>query len=72
MNYFNPELQLENTKFVIENKLQSLLNELRGFKFVVVLVLKLEKKPQKTINFKRIIYMSFVHVWLYIKMLQGK
>ena len=43
INSFNPELQLKDTKFVIENKLKILLTELRGSKFVTTLVLVFEK-----------------------------
>ena len=39
-NSFDPKLQLKNAKFVIKNKLEKLLNELRGFKFVITLILK--------------------------------
>ena len=35
---FNPELQLKDTKPAIRNKLKNIV-ELRGFKFVTILVL---------------------------------
>lgn len=37
LNSFNPEVQVQNTEFAIKNK-QSLLNELRGLRFVITLV----------------------------------
>ena len=37
LNSFNPEVQVQNTEFGIKNK-QSLLNELRGLRFVITLV----------------------------------
>ena len=42
LNYFFTELQLRNTKFAIKNILTelNLLNKWRGFKFVIILVLK--------------------------------
>ena len=40
LNSFNPELQFKNSKFEIKNRLKSLLNKLRGFKFIIGLVLK--------------------------------
>ena len=43
LSSFNQQLQLKNTEFAIKNKLKKLLNELRGFKFVTILVLKLKK-----------------------------
>ena len=39
LNFFNPELELEN-KSGIKNKLKNSLNELRRFKFVITLVVK--------------------------------
>ena len=47
MNSFNLELQLKNTEFVIKRKLKSLLNELRRFLLVIILVLKLKKNNQQ-------------------------
>ena len=47
MYFFNPELQLKKTDFAIENKLKNLLNELRGNKFVKILVLQLKKKKSE-------------------------
>ena len=43
MNYFNPEIQLKDTKSALKNKLIDLLSELRDFKFVTILVLELKK-----------------------------
>ena len=40
LNSFNPELQFKNSQFEIKNRLKSLLNKLRGFKFIIGLVLK--------------------------------
>ena len=44
LNSFNPELQLKKTGSAIRYKLISLLNELKGFKFVIILILKLKRK----------------------------
>ena len=44
LNLFDPELQLINTKIMIKNKLNKLLNELKKFKVQVILVLKYKKK----------------------------
>lgn len=48
-NYFNSELQLIDTKSAFNNKFAELLNELRGFKFVLTLILVL-KPPRKSCN----------------------
>ena len=45
--FFIPWLQLKNTEFAIKNKLKYLLNEIRGFKFVMTLVKKTKKKDEK-------------------------
>ena len=48
LNPFNPELkQLNDTEFAIKNKLQKLLSELRGFKFIKALVLVFKKIESK-------------------------
>ena len=39
LNYFNPELELKNTKSAISNKLKDLKTELKEFKFAKTLVL---------------------------------
>ena len=44
LNFFNPELQLQNTESVIKIKLIHLLSELSGFKFVTTLVFELIMK----------------------------
>ena len=44
LNLFDPELQLINTKIMIKNKLNKLLNELKKFKVQVILVLKYKKR----------------------------
>ena len=44
LNSFNPELQLKNTKSVIENKLKNSLNELKRLKLVIALVYKYNKQ----------------------------
>ena len=44
LNFFNPELQLQNTESVIKIKLIHLLAELSGFKFVTTLVFELIMK----------------------------
>ena len=51
LNSFNPELQLKDTESAIRNKLIDLLTKLRGFKFIVTLVLEFKKieKEEKTI-----------------------
>ena len=40
LNSFNPELQLNDTEFAIKTKLIELLTGLRGFKFMITLVLR--------------------------------
>ena len=47
LNLFDPELQLINTKIMIKNKLNKLLNELKKFKVQVILVLKYKKKNDR-------------------------
>ena len=37
--FLNPELQLNKNEFIIKNKLKNLLNEIRGFKFVITSVI---------------------------------
>ena len=44
MNSFHPELELKNTASPIKSKLKYLLNELKEFKFAIILVLKLKKQ----------------------------
>ena len=44
LNSFNPEPQFKNSQFEIKNRLKSLLNKLRGFKFIIGLVLKQKKQ----------------------------
>ena len=43
LNLFGPELQLINTKPVIENKLKELLSKLKKFKVQAILVLDYKK-----------------------------
>ena len=38
LNYFNPELQLNDTKYAIKSKLINLMNQVKGFKFETTLV----------------------------------
>ena len=40
LNSFNSELQLKDTEYAINNKLKRLLTELKGLKFVTILVLE--------------------------------
>ena len=47
LNYFNSELQLKNTESAIKKKLKNLVNELKGFKFVITLVLQLKNQLTK-------------------------
>ena len=49
LNLFNPELQLTNTKLVIKNKLEGLLNELKKFKVQTILVLDYKKRDDNQI-----------------------
>ena len=42
LNSFNPALQIRDTESAIKNKLQKLVSELRGFKFVITLLLVLK------------------------------
>ena len=44
LNLFDPELQLINTKSIIQNKLKDFLNELKKFKVETILVLKYKKR----------------------------
>ena len=44
LNLFDPELQLINTKPVINDKLKALLNELKKFKVQTILVLEYKKR----------------------------
>ena len=44
LNLFDPELQLINTKPMIENKLKELLNELKKFKVQTILVFDYKKR----------------------------
>ena len=43
LNSSNPELQLKDTEFSMKNKLRDLLSKLKGFKFVITLVLEFKK-----------------------------
>ena len=43
LNYFNTEVQLKDTEFIIKSKLLELLTQLNGFKFVTTSVLAFEK-----------------------------
>ena len=45
---FNPELQLKDTESAIKNKLIELLIQLKGFKFVTILVFKKIESKDKT------------------------
>ena len=47
MNYFDQEMQPKNTEFAIINELENSLNKLRGFKFAIILVLKVKKNKTK-------------------------
>ena len=42
-NYFNHQLQFKDTEHAIRNNLIDLLTELKGFKFVKILVSKFKK-----------------------------
>ena len=42
LNSFSPALQIRDTESAIKNKLQKLVSELRGFKFVTTLLLVLK------------------------------
>ena len=44
LNLFDPELQLINTKPMIENKLKELLSKLKKFKVQTILVLEYKKR----------------------------
>ena len=46
MNYFNPKIQLKNTEPTITIKQKDLVSELRGFKFMTILVIELKKKVE--------------------------
>ena len=47
LNSFNPELQLKDTKPTTKKKLNDLLSELKGFKFVITLVLQVKKSAKQ-------------------------
>ena len=47
LNLFDPELQLNNTKPLIKNKLKELLSELKKFKVETILVLDHKKNDRK-------------------------
>ena len=47
LNSFDPKLQLKDTGYAIRNKLKKLWTELRGFKFVTILVLVLKTIESK-------------------------
>ena len=47
LNSFNPELQLKNSESAIRNKLMGLMTELKGFKFVMTLVIEFKKIESK-------------------------
>ena len=49
MNLFDPELQLVNTKPIIKYKLKELLNELKKFKVLTILVLDYKKRNNRKI-----------------------
>ena len=49
MNRFDPELQLINTKPIMENKLKELLSELQKFKVQIILVLDYKKRNDRKI-----------------------
>ena len=49
MNIFDPELQLINTKPMINNKLKELLSELKKFKVQTILVLDYRKRNDSKI-----------------------
>ena len=44
LNLFDPELQLINTKSIIQNKLKDFLSELKKFKVETILVLEYKKR----------------------------
>ena len=43
MIFLNPEIQLKNTEFAFKIRWKHLLNEIRGLKFVITLVIKLKE-----------------------------
>ena len=50
MNIFDPELQVINTKPMIENQLKEMLNELKKFKVHIILVLDYKKRNNRKIS----------------------
>ena len=57
-NLFNPELQLKDTESAIRSKAKDLLTELKGVKFVMILVLEFKKiESDDEINY-RTFYLS--------------
>ena len=44
LNSFNSELQLKDTEYAIKNKLKIQLPEIKGFKFMTILVLMLKRR----------------------------
>ena len=50
LNIFDPELQINNTKTMIKNKLKEFLSELKKFKFQIILVLNYQKRNDHKTN----------------------
>ena len=43
MYFFSPDLYIKDTESTITNKLKGLITDLKGFKFVMILILEFEK-----------------------------
>ena len=64
MNSFYPELQLEYTESTFKNKLEDLLSELRGFKFVATLVLEFRKIGSDERKLKQLLMRMILTIYL--------
>ena len=64
LNSFYPELQLEYTAFTFRNKLEDLLSELRGFKFVATLVLEFRKIGSDERKLKQLLMRMILTMYL--------
>ena len=64
LNSFYPELQLEYTASTVRNKLENLLSELRGFKFMATLVLEFRKIRSDERKLKQLLMRMILTMYL--------
>ena len=64
LNSFYPELQLEYTASTFRNKLENLLSELRGFKFMATLVLEFRKIRSDERKLKQLLMRMILTMYL--------